>query len=187
MNPEEVDVPEEIHSERLVLRAPDPAYAAEIVAAVEESIDDLRPWLPWAQRVPTLEFQLDWTRQTRERFRAKSECPYFLFERETGLLVGATGMVSLDWSVPKFEIGYWVRSSRRGRGYITEAVDTLTRLAFTKLGARRVEIRCSSLNRRSAAVAERLGFDLEGVLRNDGLHPDGSLRDTLLYARVEAP
>ena len=187
MNPDEVAVPEEVRSERLVLRAPDPAFTAEIVAAVEESIDDLRPWLDWAQQVPTLEFQRDWSRQARERFRARRELPYFFFERDSGLLVGACGIVSLDWRVPKFEIGYWVRSSRSGRGYVTEAAGTLTRLAFAALEARRVVIRTSSRNRRSAAVAERLGFELEGVLRNDGLHPDGSLRDTLLYARVDAP
>ena len=187
MDPGEIDVPEQIFSERLALRAPGPDRAEAVVEAIAESIEELRPWLHWAQEVPSLEFQREWCGETLRRFRAREEFPFFLFERESDLLVGACGVVALDWNVPRFEIGYWVRSSRRGKGYITEAVRTLTRLAFERFGAVRVEIRCSSHNVRSARVAERLGFTLEGVLRNAGRHPDGSLRDTLIFARLEAP
>ncbi|HET9206978.1 MAG TPA: GNAT family N-acetyltransferase, partial [Burkholderiaceae bacterium] len=94
------------------------------------------------------------------------------------------GLHRFDWSVPRFEIGYWVRRSEQGRGLITEAVQTLVRFAFDGLRARRVEVRMSSMNHRSRAVAERCGFTLEGVLRQDSLGVDGQPRDTAVYARV---
>jgi len=86
--------------------------------------------------------------------------------------------------VPSFETGYWVRSSRARRGYVTEAVRAISDAAFATLGAARVEIRCHDRNERSWRVAERAGFTLEGVLRSERRHLDGSLRDTRVYARV---
>jgi RimJ/RimL family protein N-acetyltransferase len=91
----------------------------------------------------------------------------------------------MDWSVPRFEIGYWVRRCFVGQGYITEAVRGVTRFAFETLGARRVEIRCDARNERSRRVAERSGFELEATLRNHAVAVDGELRDTLIYARLE--
>ena len=86
--------------------------------------------------------------------------------------------------MPKFEIGYWLRTRFAGQGYMTEAVGGITAFAFDRLGARRVEIRCDSLNRRSARVAERAGFFLEGELRNAEVGPGGELRDTLVFSMV---
>ena len=89
-----------------------------------------------------------------------------------------------DWSVPSFEIGYWLRSSTVGKGYITEAVEALTQAAFQHLHAERIIIRCDSRNVRSARVAERAGYTLEATLRRDARAPDGSLRDTLQFVRL---
>ncbi len=106
------------------------------------------------------------------------------FHDKQGRLLASSGLHRIDWSVPRFEIGYWRRSSERGRGYVTEGVRALTEMAFTQLGAVRVEIRCDDLNVRSARVAERCGFVLEGVLRNDSRSSQGALRSTRIYAKL---
>ena len=98
------------------------------------------------------------------------------------ILVESSGLHRIDWSVPKFEIGYWCRTRFTGHGYITEAVTRITAFAFDTLGARRVEIRCDPRNLPSARVAERAGFRLEGELRNNETGTDGVPRDTLIYA-----
>jgi len=67
---------------------------------------------------------------------------------------------------------------------MTEAVEAIFGFAVRELAANRVEIRCDERNVRSAAVAERLGFPLEGVLRSDARATDGSLRNTKVYAKV---
>jgi RimJ/RimL family protein N-acetyltransferase len=122
------------------------------------------------------------------RFAQRSDLPMFVFARatdgSTGRLIGGTGLHRFDWQVPRFEVGYWVRRSEQGRGLISEAVQTLVRFAFDALQARRVEIRMSSTNLRSRAVAERCGFTLEGVLRQDSIGVDGAPRDTVVYSRV---
>jgi RimJ/RimL family protein N-acetyltransferase len=175
-------------SARLLLRAPQPGDGAALNDAVVESIELLKPWMPWAQEVPTPEASELTCRQMAARFAQRSDLPMFCFARRadgsTGRLIGGTGLHRFDWGVPRFEVGYWVRHSEQGRGLVTEAVQTLVRFAFDALGARRVEIRMSSHNVRSRAVAERCGFTLEGVLRQDSLGFDGQARDTAVYARV---
>ena len=56
---------------------------------------------------------------------------------------------------------------------------------FVTLGARRVELRIDARNHPSIAVAERLGFELEGILRRDVRDHHGVLRDTRVYALID--
>jgi len=86
--------------------------------------------------------------------------------------------------VPYFSIGYWLAASAEGHGYMTEAASALVEYALRELGARRLEITCDARNTRSAAVARRLGFEQEGLLRNHMRLSDGALRDTLVFARI---
>ena len=69
---------------------------------------------------------------------------------------------------------------------MTEAVRLITTYAFDELAARRVEIRCDARNIRSARVARRCGFELEGRLRNIACGPDGTVVDELVFSRTAA-
>jgi len=82
-----------------------------------------------------------------------------------GKLIGSTGFNRLDWNARVCEIGYWIDHRNEGKGIITKACKAMIEYAFDELEMNRVEIRCSTENRRSAAVPERLGFRLEGTLR----------------------
>jgi ribosomal-protein-serine acetyltransferase len=107
-----------------------------------------------------------------------------LWRKSDGLYVGGSGLHRMDWSVPRFEIGYWVRASLEGQGYISEAVHGITRFAFEVLGAERLEIRCDARNERSAAVARRAGYTLEGTLRRDSRDTSGGLRNSLIFSKL---
>lgn len=100
-----------------------------------------------------------------------------LFLKGTDTLVGSSGLHRIDWPVPRFEIGYWCRTSFSGQGYVTEAVRGIADFAFDHLDARRVEIRCNPQNHRSAHVAEYAGFRLEGELRAFERSPNGGVKE----------
>jgi RimJ/RimL family protein N-acetyltransferase len=187
VNPVLLDFPDSFETERLTIRSPMPGDGEELQAAVAESIDDLRPWLPWADHVPTVEEDEELVRRGRARFLTREDLWLMLFLKGTHTLVGGSGLHRMDWNVPSFEIGYWVRSRFAGQGYITETVCGITRFAFETLGARRMEIHCDARNERSKRVAERAGFELEATLRNHDVAVDGELRDTLIYVCFELP
>ena len=184
VDPKMLDIPEEFESERLIIRAPRVRDAAQMIAAIEESLEELRPWMPWATGVPTLHEAKDNLRKARRKHLARKDFRLQFFLKGTDTLVGCGGMHRVDWSVPKVEIGYWARTPFAGQGYITEAVNAITEFAVRHFGARRVEIRMDDRNERSWRVAERCGFQLEGILCNERRQLDGSVGDTRVYAKV---
>jgi RimJ/RimL family protein N-acetyltransferase len=180
-----LDLPAQIVTERLSIVPPAPGDGAMLNRAIAESFAELHEWMPWAARLPSVEESERFVREAATNYLRRSDLPLFLRDRNTQEFIGASGLHRIDWSVPRFEIGYWCRTSRVGRGYIGEAVAAITRLAFDVLQAERVEIRTDTANTRSWRVAERLGFALEGVLRHDTRTPQGEIRDTRVYALIE--
>ena len=66
---------------------------------------------------------------------------------------------------------------------MVEAAKRIMHYAFTELKANRVEIRCDSLNKKSRAIPEKLGFKLEGILESASVAVDGNgLRDMCVFA-----
>lgn len=69
---------------------------------------------------------------------------------------------------------------------MTEAVNAITWYAFKQLQMRRVAITCDIDNVRSKKIPERLGFQLEGVLKTNRVKPlTGEISDTLIYAKYD--
>lgn len=184
MEPILIDIPDNFETERLLIRSPQPGDGAELNAAVVESLTELRPWMLWAQKAPTPEESEAEIRRGQIRFLAREDLRLLLFLKGSETLVGASGLHRIDWSIPSFEIGYWVRTSYAGQGYITEAVQGITNFAFDTLKAERISILCDARNKQSAAVAERAGFNFEGTHHCDARDPRGGLRDTLYFAKV---
>jgi RimJ/RimL family protein N-acetyltransferase len=178
------DFPESFETERLLIRSPLPGDGPEMHAAVNESLDELLPWMDWPKEHKTIEDSEERIRRDRVRFLERSDLLLLLFLKGTNTLVGSSGLHRMDWSVPRFEIGYWCRTRFAGHGYITEAVRGIGAFAFEHLGARRVEIRCDSLNRRSVRVAERAGYRLEGELRNAEVGADLEPRNVLVFSMI---
>lgn len=180
-----LNIPESLETERLILRCPMPGDGVLVNEALRESWPELTRWMNWAKGdVPDVADSERRQQQNRVAYLERDEFHFNLFLKETGQFVGKPSLLRMDKSVPKGEIGYWIRTSLVGRGLMTEAVAAITEFAFEALHLVRVEIRCDALNRRSAAIPERLGYRLEGKLINDCRAPQGDLRDTEIYART---
>lgn len=185
MNPLLIDVPTELYTERLYIRMPRPGDGKAVYEAIVESIEDLKPWLAFANDEQTDQKTEENLREAIIQYLKRDDLRLLVFLKETGEFVASSGLHRIDWSVPKFEIGYWICSTMSGQGYITEAVEGITRFAMQELGAKRIEIRCDSNNWKSRRVPERLGFILEGVLKNDMVSIYGTgLRDLCIYAKT---
>jgi len=132
---------------------------------VSESREHLLPWLPWATEHVTADDSVTWIHQSRANWLLRNPLPVGLFSLDTHRLLGGSGLSRINWEIRAFEIGYWVRASEQGHGYVSESTRALTQLAFDSLAASRVEIRVDPRNTRSLHVPRALGFTHEGTLR----------------------
>jgi RimJ/RimL family protein N-acetyltransferase len=149
-----------------------------------ESFPELSAWMPWAMKAQSMEDSERHCREAQAKWHSREMIDFCFLGRGDGRLVGKGGLHTIDWTIPKFEIGYWIRSSCLRRGFATEAATALAGLASGALGARRVEITCNARNAASRRVAEKSGFALEAVLANHRRDNAGELADTCLYART---
>ena len=183
-----IDVPDRIESERLVLRCPHAGDGEALHAAVSSSLQMLRPWALWAREVPSVDTSEAYCRRMHARFVLREDLVLLIFERGSedgaGPVLGAVGLHRIDWQMRTFELGYWRRTGLDGLGVVTEAVVTLSRMAFDRLAARRIEIRMDDANERSCKVAERAGYTFEALLRHNAVTPDGAPCSTRVYARI---
>ncbi len=97
-----------------------------------------------------------------------------------GPVVGSIGMKVNE--MRSGHIGYWCVSEARGRGVTTRALRLLCRYAIDDLRLERLELITDPDNRASQCVAEKVGFQREGVLRSHLLHPDGRRRDSVMFS-----
>jgi RimJ/RimL family protein N-acetyltransferase len=179
--------PESFETERLLIRAVLPEDAAAAHAAVAESRTELTPWIDWAEQDLDLDAVRESLVRARARFMLREDLRFHLFLRDDPQeFVGSTGLHHIDWSVPRLEIGYWLRTRFAGQGYATEAVRGITDFAFGELDAERLEIWCDARNERSAAVARRAGFRQEALMRHNERDTAGGLSDSLGFGLLRA-
>src|SRR5258708_1316232 len=175
---------DELQDERILVRPYRESDAQQLFEAVQESRVHLRPWLPFADKHQVVEESKDWINITRAEWIRRDNFNMSIWEKATGRFLGGIGLHPRKWDVGYFEIGYWLRASAEGHGYLTTAAQLLVEYAFSDLKAQRLEIRCDEKNIRSAAVAQRLGFLREACLRHDSLAADGALRNTLVFRMI---
>ena len=178
--------PTELETPRLVLRALTPRDAPGLHEAVTASYSELHRWMPWANAPYGMDEARRFCAFAQRRFEEGLDFHVLLVLAGGHSIIGSAGLQTRDPDVPSFEIGYWLRTAFVGRGFVTEAVRALTRFAFDRLGGRRLELRIDDRNRRSQAVAERLGYEWEATLRSDHRDNLGELGDTRIYAMLSA-
>lgn len=186
LNPLFLDLPIPIKTPRLILRPPHVKDAAVVNEAILESFDRLTQWLDWADHKPSLEETLEEMEIMHSRWLARQDLPFLILDRFTGTCIGGTGLHRIDWSVPRFEIGYWVRTSYSGQKIALESTHALLLYAFKELSAARVEIRCDEDNIASRRIPQALDFVQEGILKHSRrkLHSP-ALANTVIYARYD--
>ena len=172
---------------RVIVRLWTDSDADALFEAIDNARDHLRPWMDWVDRHQEPDDTRDYITRTLLEFTRRESLTLGIFLRAGNRTVlGSTGYHNIDWTVPSLEIGYWVIPAAEGQGYVSEAVGLLTDFALDEFAANRVAIHCDPRNVRSRRVAERLGYQFEGRLRNQARTPEGALRDSLIFSLTPA-
>jgi ribosomal-protein-serine acetyltransferase len=145
------------------LHALTPADADAFFDLITHNHDFLADWLTPETLVESRADAVDRLYELDEARRAGLVVPVGI--RKAGELVGVVGLGPIDAKRRSAQIYYWIDQTSQGRGLVTRSCSALLDYAFEELRLRRVVIRCEPRNTRSCAVAERLGFELEGTLR----------------------
>ena len=158
------------------------AIAEAYQALLEVNYERLAHWFPGAfDQPPTLEGTHADLERGGQAWLEGSQLPLAISVQAADgwRLVGWVNLL-IDGPARSAEVGYWLDADFEGHGLVTRAVTAVLDHAFGPLGLHRVELRTNPTNKRSRSVAQRLGFTLEGVLREAAAFPDGR-RDDMVY------
>ncbi len=170
-----------LRTPRLIVRCLSPEDALRRKEAVDSSGEHLEEMFPRTPEGPMpLETHVAHIRRLRGMFDLSQDRGYGIFEPDTGRMLGETGLLKRA-GIDALEISYWFRRDATGRGLATEAASTMVKVAFEFDKVKRMDLMCSPENERSAAMARRLGFTLEGRLRDRQLAPHHTRGDLLCF------
>jgi len=134
--------------------------------AVRESLPELEPWMSWANDRYTVETALNFIALTRNHWSNGSMYAFAVVDAQTDQFVGGCSLSHIHPVYHLCNLGYWIRTSQRGRGLAVRAARLSARFAFEKVSLIRAEIVVSVGNEASRRVAEKAGAHYEGVLLN---------------------
>ena len=149
-------------------------------ALVEANRAHLSPWMPWAAGA-TLENTRAYYLASLQRTAVDNGFDALIFVDDRP--AGTIGFHAINRLSQSTSIGYWLGAEFQGRGIMTRCCRRMVEHAFSAWKLNRVEIRAATANQRSRAIAERLGFVREGILREAELV--GEIRhDMVVYSML---
>jgi RimJ/RimL family protein N-acetyltransferase len=140
--------------------------ADELFTAVHESLTELKPWMSWAHDGYSLDEAKGFIRITRSRWEEGTLFAFVITDAKSGSVLGGCSLSHIHPIYHLCNLGYWVRTSRRGEGIAVRATRLAARYAFEKIDLIRVEVVMAVGNRASQRVAEKAGAHYEGILHN---------------------
>jgi len=159
---------------------------AEHAEALASAVRDGKLWKLWYTSVPSPERMVDEIERRRALQAAGSMLPFTVLDA-AGTPVGMTTYMNVDPAHKRVEIGStWYAHRVQRTPLNTECKQMLLRHAFETLDCIAVEFRTHRLNTQSRRAIERLGAQLDGILRAHQRSADGSLRDTAVYSITAA-
>ena len=129
----------------------------------------------------TREFVLDITRRAEE----KKYYPYVITDDTRETIIGFLDLKNIDWNIPKAEIGGYMDEAYAGMGLMSKAFTLFCDHSFQKHGFQKLFLRTHGSNRAARGIAEKSGFQMEGILRRDYKTTSGQLVDLIYYGKLK--
>jgi ribosomal-protein-serine acetyltransferase len=165
----------------LEVRLLTPQDAEALFHLIDANRQHLRPWFEMPEITEQVSDTANWIQSMLAR-RQKSPGGWSGIFSD-GKLVGAIGVTTFEQHHATVEIGYYLASDACGQGIATRACAAMLGHLFGDLRLHRVGLRIASTNQRSIRLAERLGFKLEGRLREAEVF-DETRRDLLIFGML---
>lgn len=163
--------------DNLLLRSFTAEDAPALFRAVDESRAHLRPWLRWVDATTKQEHIMQFIQRTLQQLNNQEALELgIVYNRQ---LIGGMGMHEWNHLLKKAQVGYWIRKEYEGQGIVHRCLVHFLDFLYDKVKLNKVEIQFMPGNTRSAALAERLGFRVEGLIRQS-YFMNGKLEDLVV-------
>ncbi|WP_421378509.1 GNAT family N-acetyltransferase [Bacillus salacetis] len=158
-----------------------PRHASQLYSLVNANRDTLGEWLSFPGKTKSAEDSKVFIENSLTRFAEGNG--FWAGIWYDGQLAGAIGYLYVDSAHRKTEIGYWLGTTFEGKGLVTKSCQGFIKHAFEEWDLNKVEINMAGENLKSRAVAERLGFKREGIIR-DYEYLNGDFHDRFIYGML---
>ena len=172
----------------IALRRFHPRDVDALYAAARESLDDLIPWMTWAHPAYSRKDVAEYVRIVGESRDVAMQRLYYAFaitDARDGTMLGAASLSHIHPVYHFCNLGYWIRSSRRGNGLASRAARMAAKFGFEQLGLIRVEVVIAAGNEASLKAAEKSGARREGILR-DRVTVREQIYDAVMFSFVRS-
>ncbi|MFI5195901.1 MAG: GNAT family N-acetyltransferase [Chitinophagales bacterium] len=146
-----------------LLRSYNADDASALFNVVNASRKHLHTWLDWVDKTTKEEHSLQFIQQSLHHLETQEGLALGIFYN--GRIIGGIGMHHWEQLTKRAQVGYWISKEYEGKGIMNKCMVKFIGFLFEKIGLNKVEIHFLPGNKRSAKVAERLGFKIEGVIR----------------------
>ncbi len=177
-------IPEHLSDGVIVLRRADPADVDDLASAVAASAAELGPWMPWAVPGYGRHQAATFLARTWLDWDARQAFEFVIRDALDRRFLGLAGLNGVDQANRRANLGYWVTTAEAGRGVATAATRLVARFGIDQLKLSRVRIFHAVGNAASGRVAERAGFQREGVLRSRLILHDVA-HDAVIWSRID--
>ena len=153
--------------DNILLRSFEVGDAQELFDTINTSRRHLHPWLEWVDKTVKPEHSLEFIQRSQQK--AHNQEGLDLCIVCDNKIIGGIGLHHWEQQLKRAEIGYWISEGHEGKGIMSKSLSGFVGFLFDKLGLNKIEIHFVSANDRSARIAKRLGFKIEGIIRQSVL------------------
>ena len=161
----------------------DDKHAEATFKLIDANRNYLKEWLPWVDNMQTIDNFKNYISNTKKQSAAGTDYGYVIFFNNN--ITGRIGIHYIDCQNKMASLDYWLGENFAGNRIVTKSCKAIINYAFTVLNLNRIEIKCATKNYKSKAIAERLNFKQEGILKKAEL-VNGKFIDLYLFAMLKS-
>ncbi len=174
-----------LEGQRVMLCGVHRAHSEAFFRLVDGNRDDLRLSFPvLCGEVISVSRARNWIAERRRMQSQGQHLAFVITSRDTGVLLGYLAAVHIEYRVPKCELAYFMDAAYRRQGLMQEALNLLLELLFHSLHFNKVLCRVAPENEASLRMLECIGFEREGLIRNDFRSGHGILGDCVYMGKL---
>jgi ribosomal-protein-serine acetyltransferase len=166
-------------NDSITLIIPTLNLSQEIYDLIDKDRDYLGQWLSWVPKVQSCDDVKQNLRDRIDGYNTGTSASFYVVYNN--VIVASVGFITINKNDKKGEIGYWISSQYQGKGIVSKSVKACISYGFEKLALNKIIIQCARGNSRSINLAGKLGFGIEGVLKEDRIR-NNRYHDTFYFS-----